>query len=138
MVHGLYISYEYFSLTFRHTLCSKHLNNVGHFRAIKEIPLPFNVVPTPRIYSSDNTSGAETHSSQQPPQGTSAAPASSISRAKSTFYGRRDFENRREENDKGRKRKKGLTFGIHRRDSESDWEDDETMETGGHADEQAH
>ncbi|RUS14655.1 hypothetical protein BC937DRAFT_93502 [Endogone sp. FLAS-F59071] len=118
---------------------NEHLNNVGHFRAIQEIPLPFNVVPAPSIHFNTNISGAETHSSQQPP-GTSAASASpSTSRAKSTFYGSRDFENRREEIDEDKKRQRGLTFGIHRTDSESDLENDnEYMETGGHAYEQAH
>lgn len=73
---------------------TKHLNNCGQYRAIKEIPLPFALT--------------ETNGSQDPLERIESTQPIAISRHPSyhtvrhsydvgSFYGRRDFENKQDE-----------------------------------------
>lgn len=73
---------------------TKHLNNCGQYRAIKEIPLPFALI--------------ETNGSQDPLERIESTQPIAISRHPSyhtvrhsydvgSFYGRRDFENKQDE-----------------------------------------
>ncbi|RUP26446.1 LOW QUALITY PROTEIN: EXS family-domain-containing protein [Jimgerdemannia flammicorona] len=85
---------------------NEHLNNVGHFRAIKDIPLPFNVIPDPRL---SIIVGERRPSAVSDAETISSRPAS---QTVSIFYGRRDFENRREDIDEDRIGHRERRFGV--------------------------
>ncbi|KAI8879556.1 EXS-domain-containing protein [Backusella circina FSU 941] len=70
---------------------NEHLNNCGNYHAIKEIPLPFPLNSRP----SSNMDDESIRSRPTPTEIIEPQPIHSKTTDTSNFYGRRDFENRR-------------------------------------------
>jgi hypothetical protein len=127
---------------------NEHLNNCGQFRAIKEIPLPFSV-----IEETENRRGSEI---RLPTDDTEVYPeqemtgisrrntlkkiSSRPSSTQGTFYGRRDFESKHDDEADGKAKPSDGVFNritnlvAHSPDSDSEEDDDDDEEEGSHSD----
>jgi hypothetical protein len=124
---------------------NEHLNNCGQFRAIKEIPLPFSVMDESQSRLGSRVRLPIDESERYPEQ--EMAPVTRrttlkdlVSRQPSTqgtFYGRRDFESKHDDDvdGKGKPSSDGVfnrltsLHGANDSDSEDDDEDNEVSHT---------
>jgi hypothetical protein len=120
---------------------NEHLNNCGQFRAIKEIPLPFSVIDESQSRRGSRVRLPIDESERYPEQ--EMAPVTRRSTLKNlvsrqpstqgTFYGRRDFESKHDDDvdGKGKPSSDGVfnrltsLHGASDSDSEEDDEDNE-------------
>ncbi|KAH8556800.1 EXS family-domain-containing protein [Umbelopsis sp. PMI_123] len=126
---------------------NEHLNNCGQFRAIKEIPLPFSVMEETqsrrgseiRLPTDDTERYPEQEMTNVTRRNTLKKLASRPSSTQGTFYGRRDFESKRDDDtDEKRKSSDGVfnritNLVVHSPDSDSE-EDDDDDEEVSHSD----
>jgi EXS family len=126
---------------------NEHLNNCGQFRAIKEIPLPFSVIEETasrrgseiRLPTDDTERYPEQELTNVSRHNTLKKISSRASTSQGTFYGRRDFESKRDDDADAKGKPSDGVFnritnlGAASPDSDSEDDDDDDDE-GAHSD----